>query len=219
MNYHRERHPKSGQAGETSQSPQSRLSTDGYITKVEVSCLNRKEGIIICFVLIGTFVGGVFASPTGQLLNVLVINFPHTSHQGQSLNNHVLLTCGLAAQGPLFCSRAFPDGTLAAFVFPNGTTRIPAGSVLVVTDVNWSAISTMEPGRSYQFDIFLRPPSGERTVVFGSEAIVSADGIAAASEHMITGFVVSSTATMGAQTHVQFGNVGVFLQGYLMTLA
>ncbi len=43
----------------------------------EVSCLNRKVGIVVGLVLLGTFVGGVFAAtPATQLLNVFVTNFP-----------------------------------------------------------------------------------------------------------------------------------------------
>ncbi len=38
--------------------------------------MNRKEGIIVGCLLLGTFVTGVFAIPEQQLLNVFVTNFP-----------------------------------------------------------------------------------------------------------------------------------------------
>src|SRR6266849_3687417 len=147
-------------------------------------------------VLLGTFVGGVFASnPPTQLLNVFVTNFPAnqnvtvsnfpknaTSHLGQSITNHVMLGCFL--RPPLLpCNRFFSNGTLGV------PFNIPAGSELVVTDVQWSAVSTRAPGMTE----FLAIDLIGCCEVFFSVAIVSADGMAFSSEHMIAGIVVSST--------------------------
>jgi len=168
----------------------------------------------MCLVLLGTFVGGVFASnPPTQVLNVFVTNFPHTSHLGQPISNHVMLECGVYTAHALLCTRAFPDGTSTKNPSdPAG--YVPAGSALVVTDVSWRSIAN--PGDSIILDILLVPPSGPLQVVFSSFATASADGVAANSEHMTTGFVVSPPATMlwnGPLSSV------ALMQGYLITAA
>lgn len=170
--------------------------------------MNRKEGIIVATVILASFMTGVFAVPEQQILNVFVTNFPAKSHLGQSTAEHVTLHCiMLANAGALPCNRALPDGTILPF-------SIPVGSNLVVTDVSWSAGTAKEPGMRENFGIFLRSPDNQTSLVFVSTAIVSTDGTVLGGEHMTAGFVVSSAATMMAETTAQFG-LDVLLHGYL----
>jgi len=188
----------------------SRLAVMVFIAIVEVSCLNRKEGIIMGLVLLGTFVGGVYASnPASQLLNVFVTNFPQTSHLGQSTSDHVVLSCHTTTTSfALDCDRVLANGTRVGF-------SIPVDMVLVVTDISWAADTTDAPGTMELVHIFIKPSSGDSNAVFTTGATVSPNGFVAVQEHMTAGFVVSSTATMEASSTIFGSSVGLQLYGYL----
>ncbi len=184
-------------------------------------CLNRKEGILVGIVILSTFIGGVFASnPASQLLNVFVTNFPQNqnvtvtnppgSHLGQDITDHVTLYCNLP--GPLPCGRVLANGT---FVFP---FSVPAGSALVVTDVNWIGSSSDTPGTTEILNIGIGPSPSTTATVYLSISTVSAGGTIGGSDHMTAGFVVSSAATMvGSFSPPDAGGV-VTLSGYLKIL-
>ena len=170
--------------------------------------MNRKEGFIVTIVVLATFITGMFASASAsQMLNVFVTNFPKT-HLGQEPASLVTLRCQgspvIARQ--LFCTRSHSDGTI-----PENFT-VPAGSVLVVTDVSWR----IDGGRGYAgnstiFTIELRQHlSNHRSLVFISYQVADVDGVAFKDEHLTAGFVVSPGATMEAPESL------VMLYGYLV---
>ena len=158
--------------------------------------MNRKEGIIVTIVVLATFITGMFASASAsQVLNVFVTNFPKT-HLGQEPGSLVTLRCqgSLVIARELFCTRSHSDGT----VQENFT--VPAGSVLVVTDVSWRIDRGRgDAGNSTIFTIELRQHlSNQRSLVFISYQVADVDGVAFKDEHLTAGFVVSPGVTMMA---------------------
>lgn len=181
--------------------------------------MNRKEGIIVGTVILASFITGVFAVPESQMLNMFVTNFPDKGHLGQDVSSHVALNCyNTSGSTALICTRVLPDGTLS----PN--FEVPAQRVLVVTDVTWAVtIGGVSAGSMCQFVIGVEEPSGFSTPIFTSNTVVDANGTMAASEHMTTGFVVSSIAQMswgviGCSGGYTAGAVNSFyLYGYMKT--
>jgi len=171
--------------------------------------LNRKEGIIVTIVVLATFITGTFASASAsQVLNVFVTNFPKT-HLGQEPASLVTLRCqgSLVIARELFCTRSHSDGT----VQENFT--VPAGSVLVVTDVSWRIDRGRgDAGNSTIFTIELRQHlSNQRSLVFISYQVADVDGVAFKDEHLTAGFVVSPAVTLMAPSDSL-----VMLYGYLV---
>ncbi len=160
--------------------------------------MNRKIVVVVGMLLLVSFTGGVFAEPSmQQMLNVFVTNFPKNqnvtvtnfpgTHLGHSTNDLVMLRCLLSGDSPeLDCTRVFPDGT-ATFPF-----TIPAGSVLVVTDISWTGHSTLDPGQTQDIGIMIESAC-VCAEVFGSISVVLQDGTYSGSEHMTAGFAVSSS--------------------------
>jgi len=168
--------------------------------------LNRKEGTIVTIVILATFITGMFASASAsQMLNVFVTNFPKT-HVGQDPASLVTLRCqhspGIALE--LFCTRSHSDGTIKE------NFTVPVGTVLVVTDVDWSATFCCS-NYTANFWIRLRQyQHNQNSLVFDSYAITDANGLAFKDEHITTGFVVSPGATL-----LSNGDL-VMLYGYLV---
>jgi len=193
--------------------PQTKRACSGEASGLrdrrEVSCLNRKEGVIVTIVVLAAFTTGVFASTSAsQVLNVFVTNFPKT-HVGQDPASVVTLRCQgspvIARQ--LFCTRSHSDGTL-----PENFT-VPVGTVLVVTDVSWRIDRGREyAGNSTIFTLELRQQlSNHRSLVFISYQVADVDGVAFKDEHLTTGFVVSPGVTMEAPSDAL-----AILYGYLV---
>ena len=86
--------------------------------------------------------------------------------------------------------RTLPDGMAAADVF-----RVPEGRLLVVTDLDWQYLSG-PPGSTAILRVMVQnlADKAKRRRVFESTVRIGADGATGASEHMTTGFVVSSHA-------------------------
>lgn len=112
--------------------------------------------------------------------------------------------------------RLFPDGTSDLAVF-----RVPEGRALVVTDLDWHYFSG-PPGLVVILSVRLEnlADPAKRHRVFESTIRLGADGVGGASEHMTSGFLVSS----GARLCVDMinGPIGspmrlskVLLRGYL----
>ena len=193
--------------------PQTKRACSGEASGLrdrrEVSCLNRKEGVIVTIVVLAAFTTGVFASTSAsQVLNVFVTNFPKT-HVGQDPASVVTLRCQgspvIARQ--LFCTRSHSDGTV-----PENFT-VPVGTVLVVTDVSWRIDRGREyAGNSTIFTLELRQQlSNHRSLVFISYQVADVDGVAFKDEHLTTGFVVSPGVTMEAPSDAL-----AILYGYLV---
>jgi len=193
--------------------PQTKRACSGEASGLrdsrEVSCLNRKEGVVVTIVVLAAFTTGVFVSASAsQVLNVFVTNFPKT-HVGQDPASLVTLRCQgspvIARQ--LFCTRSHSDGT------PPENFTVPVGTVLVVTDVSWR----IDGGRGYAgnstiFTLELRQQlSNHRSLVFISYQVADVDGVAFKDEHLTTGFVVSPGVTMEAPSDAL-----AILYGYLV---
>ena len=158
------------------------------------------------------------------------------SHQGQNVNDHVVLRDGsLTGRGETGCPanasfigralfRIWPDGTRASEFF-----TVPSGWQLVITDVEWTvdALSSGIPltsgasvrtrvqvGSGASFNhVFL-----SRTVEVGSER-----GAVSGSEQLTTGFLVASNtaicpnaAELGAGIVRSAHLIELVLRGYLI---
>ncbi len=172
--------------------------------------MNRKEGIIVTIVVLTTFITGVFASTSAsQVLNVFVTNFPKT-HVGQDPTSLVTLRCGFLSTVALdlFCTRSHSDGTL-----PENFT-VPTGTVLVVTDIDWSATFSCCANSTVSIYLRLRQyQHNHSSLVYISSAVADANGFAFKDEHLTTGFVVSSGATPQA---IAPDSLNAMLYGYLV---
>ncbi len=113
--------------------------------------------------------------------------------------------------------RLFPDGTSDLAVF-----RVPEGRALVVTDVDWHYFSG-PPGLviilSVRLENLADPEKRHR--VLESPIRLGADGVGGASEHMTSGFLMSSQSRLCVD--VINGPIGspmrlskVLLRGYLV---
>ena len=154
------------------------------------------------------------------------------SHMGQDITDHVVLRDGaLSGRDPIVCNsasfnnrglfRVAPDGTLAADPF-----TVPAGRLLVITDVEWSVSATttglpLTPG----WTVRTRVQIGNGTTVFLSRMIeVGAQGAPVyGSEQLTTGFVVASNtpicpgaAELQSNTVISAKLLEMVLRGYLI---
>jgi len=113
--------------------------------------------------------------------------------------------------------RVFPDGTSG----PEGF-RVPDGRSMVITELDWYYFNG-PPGLMVVLSVFaenLRDAS-KRNVVFQSPVRLGPDGVGGTSEHMTTGFAVSSAARLCID--LLNGSIGtpmrlskVLLRGYLV---
>lgn len=113
--------------------------------------------------------------------------------------------------------RVLPDGTSG----PEGF-RVPEGRAMVITELDWYYVNG-PPGMTVVLSVLtenLRDAS-KRSTVFQSPLRLGADGVGGRSEHMTTGFAVSSSARLCFD--VLNGSIGypmrlskVLLRGYLI---
>jgi hypothetical protein len=87
-----------------------------------------------------------------------------------------------APTGRLF--RVFPDGSVGADPF-----TVPDGSVLVVTDVDWST-QNGTPATASHIELTIGPAQSP-VPVFDSTALIASDGRAGKNEHMTSGIVLA----------------------------
>ena len=113
--------------------------------------------------------------------------------------------------------RLFPDGTSSPEVF-----RIPEGRLLLVTDVDWH-YSSGAPGLVQILALIVenRTDQAKRHTSFESTIRLGSDGVGGTSEHLTTGFVISSSARICIE--LRNGPIGsplrlskVLLRGYLI---
>jgi hypothetical protein len=132
------------------------------------------------------------------------------THMGQPPKNHVtLVVIGVGSTGDpkedLDFERIMPDGHTAPGLF-----RVPAGKVLVVTDVDWQ-YGSGTPARIQIFRIF-----NGGSEVFESSVILSDSGEGGISESMTSGFVLSSGRRIVVDTFPGGGTIQhVVIRGYL----
>src|SRR3989454_7754839 len=159
--------------------PQTKRACSGEASGLrdsrEVSCLNRKEGVVVTIVVLAAFTTGVFVSASAsQVLNVFVTNFPKT-HVGQDPASLVTLRCGYlpTIALDLFCTRSHSDGT------PPENFTVPVGTVLVATDVDWSATFSGGANSTVSFVMRLRQyQHNQNSLVYFSYAVADANGFA-----------------------------------------
>jgi len=132
-----------------------------------------------------------------------------STHLGQIPQNHVVLELigGLkGGYGPnnLDWVRNLPDGTRENGTGPGGQFRVPIGSMLVITDVDWQYESTAsQPGTMQIFRLFVvslastGPGFDPGLRVFESAVVLGPFSNGGASVAMTAGFVVSSNARIG----------------------
>jgi hypothetical protein len=153
------------------------------------------------------------------------------SHLGQKIDDHVVLELIGGVKGGYGPQqhdwvRCMPDGTRAQGTGPGGQFRVPKGSALVITDVDWQYNLSSGPGVMQVFRLFVvpldddSPSAGNR--VFESAVVLGTQGSGGASVSMTTGFVVSSKARLGVDvTPGPLGPPGglqhAILRGYLIS--
>lgn len=154
--------------------------------------------------------------------------WPPRAHTGQSPREHVVLTrdpsipngCGLQ-QSEFF--RLFADGTKASTPF-----RVPAGRLLVVTDVDWWLANFKSPGvagYSVYFELALEHqqlPLITTYRVFRDVGITDPQNRLGRSVPMTTGFVVAPNtricpfAQVADDPNTDLLRLTVILRGYLI---
>jgi hypothetical protein len=148
------------------------------------------------------------------------------THMGQPPSSHVTLENVGGIPG--FCggvdfARVLPDGTSA------GIFRVPAGQVLVVTDVDWEYAHPQGKDAKGTIQVLTLsiqniPPAGENDPepikAFQSTITLNFQGQGGTSEHMTSGFVVSSSARICLDVHsgpasTPSGLQSLLVRGYL----
>jgi hypothetical protein len=132
------------------------------------------------------------------------------THLGRKASAMVSLSGHFDVTGKIFFMRSLPDGTSTAFT-------IPAGKVLIITDVNWQ-IDSGNPGTVARLSLRtenLANPSLIRNV-FDSVLTLNSAGVNGSNERLGAGIVVSSAAKITANLTTPTGALGgLFLIGYL----
>jgi hypothetical protein len=122
--------------------------------------------------------------------------------------------------------RAFPDGTMQTCPGGRGAPvkcdyRVPDGMVLVVTDVNWTFKAN--PGARGNLGLFVDPlPTGSAAIPAYWSQVKDDNGVfgVQVSDHLTSGFVVSSKARIRPQYSASGNNTTTFttvlVRGYLV---
>jgi hypothetical protein len=138
------------------------------------------------------------------------VNASSATHLGRKASEMVSLNGLFNNSGEIFFLRTLPDGTSSTFA-------IPAGKVLIITDVNWM-IEAGNPGTITRLNLRvenLANPSLFRNV-FDSTLTLNSAGFNVSNERLTSGIVVSSAAKVSATVTIPTGALrSLFLIGYL----
>jgi hypothetical protein len=138
------------------------------------------------------------------------VNAASATHLGRKASEMVSLNGLFNANGEIFFLRTLPDGNSSSFT-------IPAGKVLILTDVNWM-IEAGNPGTVTRLNLRvenLTNPSLIRNV-FDSTLTLNSAGFNVSNEHLTAGILVSSAARITANVTMPTGALrSLFLIGYL----
>jgi len=138
------------------------------------------------------------------------VNASSATHLGRKASEMVSLNGLFNANGEIFFLRTLPDGTSSTFT-------IPAGKVLIITDVNWM-IEAGNPGTITRLNLKienLANPSLFRNV-FDSTLTLNSAGFNVSNERLTSGILVSSAARITASLNFPTGALrSLFLIGYL----
>ena len=138
------------------------------------------------------------------------VNAQSLTHVGRKASEIVSLSGLFNNSGEIFFMRTLPDGTSSTFT-------IPAGKVLIITDVNWM-IEAGNPGTVERLNLRvenLANPALFRNV-FDSTLTLNSAGMNVSNERLTAGIVVSSNAKITASLNIPTGALrSLFLIGYL----
>jgi len=174
----------------------------------------------VLFIALFVAFGGTFAAQAQE-----------ATHMGQKASAHVVLEAvggviGGCEPGGLDFVRVLPDGKLDTVnVNESGAFRIPARKVLVVTDVDWQYVHPDGQQQAGNIQVLrliienLATPENRRRA-FESTITLSNTGQGGISEHMTSGFIVSSDARICPEvspgpTGPPYGLQHLIVRGYL----
>ena len=133
------------------------------------------------------------------------------THLGIKASDFVSLSGLFDASGNIFFLRTLPNGTSATF-------SVPAGKVLVITDIQWQ-IASGNPGDVARLTLnvenLVNPALFRK--VYNSVLTLNTAGVNGSNERLTAGILVSSAAQVRANLTVPTGALGgLFLIGYLV---
>jgi len=138
------------------------------------------------------------------------VNAASATHLGRKASEMVSLSGLFNNNGEIFFLRTLPDGTSTAFT-------IPAGKVLIITDVNWQ-IDSGNPGTVVRLLLRIENLANPALIrnVHNSVFTLNSAGVNGVNERLGAGIVVSSAAKITAQLTAPSGALGaLYLIGYL----
>ena len=155
----------------------------------------------------GTVVVGNSAAAPALVRDV---NAASATHLGRKASEIVSLSGLLDGAGQIFFLRTLPDGTSTPFT-------IPAGKVLIITDVNWQ-IDAGNAGVVARLLLRIENLGNPGLIrnVYTSVVTLNSAGVNGSNERLGAGIVVSSAAKITAHLTTPNGALGgLFLIGYL----
>jgi hypothetical protein len=138
------------------------------------------------------------------------VNASSATHLGRKASEMVSLSGLFNASGEIFFLRTLPDGTATSFT-------IPAGKVLIITDVNWQ-ISAGTAGTVSRLRLRIENLANPALIrnVYDSVITLNSAGVNGSNENLRAGIVISSAARITALTTIPSGALdGLYLIGYL----
>jgi len=138
------------------------------------------------------------------------VNAASATHLGRKASEMVSLSGLFNATGEIFFMRTLPDGTATSFT-------VPAGKVLIITDVNWQ-IESGNPGTVSRLVLRIENLANPIFIrdVHKSVFTLNSAGVNGVNERLGAGIVVSSAAKITALLTTPSGALGsLYLIGYL----
>ena len=138
------------------------------------------------------------------------VNASSATHLGRKASEMVSLSGLFNTSGEVFLLRTLPHGNATSFT-------IPAGKVLVITDVNWQ-ITAGNPGTVARLSLRIDNLANPAFIrdVFDSVITLNSAGVNGSNENLRAGIVVSSAAKITAHLTIPTGALDhLFLIGYL----
>ena len=138
------------------------------------------------------------------------VNAASATHLGRKASEIVSLSGFFNSTGEIIFLRTLPNGTAAEFT-------IPAGKVLVITDVNWQ-IEFGNPGTVARLNLRIENLANPTFIrnVHNSLLTLTSAGLNGVNERLGAGIVISSAAKITANLTTPSGALSsLFLVGYL----
>jgi len=138
------------------------------------------------------------------------VNAASATHVGRKASELVSLSGLFNNNGEIFFMRTLPDGTSTTFT-------VPAGKVLIITDVNWQ-IDSGNPGTVARLLLRIENLANPSLIrnVHNSVLTLNSAGVNGVNERFGTGIAVSSAAKITAFLTTPSGALGsLYLIGYL----